>query len=106
MSLSGDETCLLCAGKALVKAEDFPDAARVLTQYLVRDSGSVDAVEMRAYANFKLGRKADAMSDYERAAQLRDADSEYKLGVWYVLGENGFPKDRAGGCVGWLSPPR
>lgn len=61
--LSGDEGCLLCAGKVLVKAEDFPRAVTVLTQYLAQDPNSVDALTLRAYAYDKLGRDLDERRD-------------------------------------------
>lgn len=101
MNLSGDETCMLCAGRMLVKAQDFPNAARVLTQYLARDGESTDALALRAYAYAKLGRGADAAHDYERAADLGDADSQYNLGLIYLLGELGVPQDR-GVAILWL----
>lgn len=100
--LSGDEVCLLCAGKALAKAGEFRDSARILTQYLAHDPESAQAMGWRAYVNAKLGHRADAMSDYEHAAQLGDAESQYDVGMWYLLGVHGLPKDRAAG-VRWLT---
>lgn len=100
--LSGDEVCLLCAGKDLVKAEDFPDAVRVLSQYLARESGSKEALGLRAYANFKLGRTRDAVPDYKQAAKLGDADSQFALGTMYLVGEAGLPQDRTLG-IQWVT---
>jgi len=100
--VSGEEGCLYCAGRAFVKANDFPDADRVLTQYLARDSESADVWALRAYVNVKLGRKRDAVRDYRHAADLGDADSQYALGTMYLVGEYGLPQDRAAG-VQWLT---
>lgn len=99
--LSADQTCLLCAGRALVAAEDFPDAATVLTQYLARDPKSVEALTLRVYAYYKLGRNLDERRDYQRLADLGDANSEYILGSMYLVGQNGLPKDRQAG-IRWL----
>ena len=95
--LSGDGTCLLCAGRDLVAAEDFPDAATVLTQYLARDPKSVEALTLRVYAYYKLGRNLDERRDYQRLADLGDANSEYILGSMYLVGQNGLPKDKQAG---------
>lgn len=100
--LSDDAVCLLCAGRALLKAEDFPDAVNLLSQYLARDAASTDALALRAYASVKLGRTADAVRDYKRAADLGNADSQYTLGTMYLLGEYGLPQDRGVG-VQWLT---
>lgn len=100
--LSGDEGCLLCAGKAFVRAAEFPAAARVLTQYLAYDPQSAEAFAFRAYAYLRLGRTADAISDYKRAAELGDAHSQYTLATLYLFGEYGVPQDRGMG-IQWLT---
>lgn len=91
--LSGDDACLLCAGNALTKAKEFPAAARVLTQYLARNPESTDALGQRGYVYLALGRASDAVRDYERAADLGDAYSQYTLGTMYLIGEFGLPRD-------------
>jgi tetratricopeptide (TPR) repeat protein len=92
--LTGDDTCVLCAGKMLVLANDFPAAARVLTQYLNRHPESADALTLRAWAYSKLGQMVESVRDYKRAAELGDAYSEDTLGMMYLVGEFGLPKDR------------
>lgn len=82
-------------------AEDFPDAAMVLTEYLARDPKSVAALTLRVYAYYKLGRNLDERRDYQRLADLGDADSEYILGSMYLVGQNGLPKDKQAG-IRWL----
>ena len=99
--LSDDEVCLLCAGKVLVKAEQFPAAAKVLTQYLARDPESMEALKLRVYVYFKLGRTTDERCDYQRLANLGDAYSEYMIGTMYLVGQNGLAKDREAG-IRWL----
>jgi tetratricopeptide (TPR) repeat protein len=91
--LSGDDACLLCAGRMLTKAGDFPNAVPVLTRYLARNPDSAEALEMRAYVNFRLKRIADGVHDCERAAALGDAYCEFTIGMAYTVAGLGFPKD-------------
>ena len=91
--LSGDDTCLLCASRDLVKVQDYPDAAPVLTQYLARHPDSAEALGTRGYVYFKLGRTDDGVRDCKRAAELGDAYCEYAIGTGYAFGGLGLPKD-------------
>jgi tetratricopeptide (TPR) repeat protein len=100
--ISGEDGCLYCAGRVLVKAEDFPAAATVLTQYLARNPNSVEALKVRVYVYYKLGRFADERHDYERMADLGDAFSEYALGSMYLAGEFGLTQDRTT-AIKWLT---
>jgi tetratricopeptide (TPR) repeat protein len=99
--LSGDDTCVLCAGKMLAKAGDFPDSARVLTRYLARHPDSADALETRAYVYFELKRGSDAVRDCKRAAPLGDSYCQYTVGMAYTFGVYGLPKD-LDAAVPWL----
>ena len=91
--LSGDDTCLLCASRDLVKAQDYPDAAPVLTQYLSRHPDSTEALGTRGYVYFKLGRTDDGVRDCKRAAELGDAYCQYAIGTGYAFAGLGLPKD-------------
>ena len=91
--LSGDDTCLLCASRDLVKAQDYPDAAPVLTQYLSRHPDSTEALGTRGYVYFKLGRTDDGVRDCKRAAELGDAYCQYAIGTGYTFAGLGLPKD-------------
>jgi len=101
--LSGDDTCVLCAGMMLAKGGYFVRAASVLTQYLARHPDSVEALEIRADMYFKVERIPDATRDCRRLADLGDAYGQYILGLAYTFGMYGFPKDMDA-AVRWLRP--
>jgi TPR repeat protein len=101
--LSGDDACVLCAGKVLAKGGYFARAASVLTQYLAHHPDSAAALSIRANMYFDLARIPDAMRDCRRAAALGDPYCQYNLGKAYTFGVYGFPKD-PDAAVRWLRP--
>ncbi|MHB8814989.1 MAG: tetratricopeptide repeat protein [Steroidobacteraceae bacterium] len=100
--LSPDGTCLVCAGSDFMNSGDYPNAVKALSDYLVRDPDSADALYLRAAAYLALRRTPDGMRDCARAAALGNSWCQNLLGWAYSIGAYGVSMDRTA-AIKWLT---
>jgi TPR repeat protein len=68
--------------------EDWLAVRELMDRYLALRTGAALGWERRGWAEEKLGKMPDAISDYEKAAELGEAWSQNKLGYMLMTGQH------------------
>jgi hypothetical protein len=89
---SENETAWSNIAKNAFELEDWKSVKETASRAIQRNSSATGSLYRRGYANEKMGLMADALADYQRAADLGEATSQGRLGYFYMLGQN-VPKD-------------
>jgi tetratricopeptide (TPR) repeat protein len=98
IALGGDE-CLACLSEVLVKEKKYDEAIVYLTKLIAAKPSDTDAIAQRAWLYIQTGRQGEAVADLKAGAALNNTYSLNQLGIFYMEGVAGLPRDPVTGLA-------
>ena len=89
----GGEDCLACFGGVLLEQRKYAETIPVFTRVLDEEPANDDVLARRATAFIATGDMRAGLADLKAAAALGNVFAENNLGIYYMMGVDGLPRD-------------
>jgi TPR repeat protein len=86
----------------LVKQRRYGEAVSVMSNILSKNPSDSKVLLHRGLAYMHLGKASEAVADWERAAELGNADAESEIGRAYMTGIPGVLQPNRGTGIEWF----